>query len=299
MAYKSPLYILDSLQIAPDELNHEGVDRLRKKLLSEFNLNAGVTISVNGNNYTKDAILKIIDQLKDVEDLALHKDIFSKKPLLNWLENPTKEAFPEELWIELLEKNKNNDALQNILQESVNESIKFNFKKNRFAKVSTILRFISLMDEPHRMAIYEKLYVEIKSVIDAMEEAITTSKANLSNQAFFGFISSPDWTDFLNNLPEQFEQVRDNYCFVTLRYLVAIHQKYITWTYEISFQLKQTLCSNIQLRRKIAENHHIFTQNYNNLDAGQASGSSDGGGSGIVTIITLIFIIFRIISCAG
>jgi hypothetical protein len=63
MTYQSPLHILDSLHITPDELTPEGITRLRKKLLAEFSLTSDITIEVNGQSYTKDEILKVIDQL--------------------------------------------------------------------------------------------------------------------------------------------------------------------------------------------------------------------------------------------
>ena len=85
MTYQSPLHILDSRHITPDELTPEGITRLRKKLLAEFSLSSDITIDVNGQAYTKDAILKVIDQLKEVDNLVLHKAIFSRKPLLDWL----------------------------------------------------------------------------------------------------------------------------------------------------------------------------------------------------------------------
>ncbi|MFC0181076.1 hypothetical protein ACFFJX_00220 [Pseudarcicella hirudinis] len=93
MSYHSPLHLLVCLQISPDEINAESILRLKSKLLAEFSLTTDITININGTAYTKDAILKIIDQLKVVDDLTIHKEIYSKTSLLNWMETLHRKYF--------------------------------------------------------------------------------------------------------------------------------------------------------------------------------------------------------------
>jgi hypothetical protein len=259
MPYQSPLHILDSLQISPDDLNGEGIVRLRKKLLSEFNLASDITINVNGKEYTKDAILKVIDALKETENLTLHKEIFSRKSLLNWLENPVKGNFPYELAEEVLEINDSHEY-QNILQESLLEAVRLHFRKRDFATTTNLLRFLSRLSDIYGYVVYDLLYDEIYVIIESIEIAQNNPNVGQDRETF-GFITEPEWTDFLNTLPDYFEETRERYCYAAVNYTVAVQKKDRNWTYEISSQLDQTLCDE-NIKRTISSNHEIYTRNF-------------------------------------
>jgi hypothetical protein len=256
MTYQSPLHILDSLHITPDELTHEGITRLRKKLLAEFSLTSDITIDVNGQSYTKDEILKVIDQLKEVDNLVLHKAIFSRKPLLDWLENPQKSVFPQDLAQEVLDENLESDFYQKTLQFSLANYVKFHFKKRHFIQLQKTVPFIANLQEEYRYDVYDVIHDEIQVIIDEINHAIKNPNIR-ENKERFGFISEPQWTDFLNNLPENFEGIRDNYCGSVINYTVVIPRKDSEWTHKISSQLIKTLCSNAY-KDTIESNHRIL-----------------------------------------
>ncbi|MFD1817148.1 hypothetical protein SAMN04515674_11931 [Pseudarcicella hirudinis] len=255
MSYHSPLHLLVCLQISPDEINAESILRLKSKLLAEFSLTTDITININGTAYTKDAILKIIDQLKVVDDLTIHKEIYSKTSLLNWMENPTQKVFPIDLAKDILNTNTNNDLLQNIMLEAFGEYVKFNFQKGRFRLFANILDFIPNFSEAHSLIIYESLYYGIENVINDINNAKKLPDIK-TNKLAFGFISEPNWTDFLNNLPSSFEETRNLYCVSAIDYIVRIQKIDYEWTYEISAQLEQTLCEE-SLKQVISQNHEI------------------------------------------
>ena len=259
MPYQSPLHILDSLQISPDDLNSEGIGRLRKKLLAEFSLNTNITIKVKDTDYTKDAILKVIDQLKETDNLALHKEIFSRKPLLNWLENPNNEAFPEELGQEILNAFTHTDLSQNIFQEAFIEDIRFNFRKRNFDKVKESLIVLVCLRKEYVFKLYDLVNDEIQAIISDINKA--KKRPNIKeNRALFGFIIDSKWTKFLNILPDYFEEIRDNYCLSAVNYTVSVQQLNRDWTHKISLQLCQTIC-NDSLKNDITANHNIYTHN--------------------------------------
>lgn len=53
MPYSSPLHILESLDINPEEITSESIVRIRKKLLADFNLSGQVTIKIKTKNIPK------------------------------------------------------------------------------------------------------------------------------------------------------------------------------------------------------------------------------------------------------
>ena len=271
MPYQSPLHILDSLQISPDDLNSEGIGRLRKKLLAEFSLNTDITIKVSGNDYTKDAILKVIDQLKETDNLALHKEIFSRKPLLNWLENPVKGNFPYELASQVLDIT-DSHWYQNILQEALLLAVKFHFRKRQFATTTNLLQFLTNLSDIYGYVVYDLMHDEIHTIIELIETAQKSPNVRQDRESF-GFITEPEWTDFLNNLPNYFEETRENYCYAAVNYTVAVQKKDRNWTYEISSQLDQTLCGE-HIKKTISSNHEIYTNNFQGKSTSERSGWS-------------------------
>ncbi len=291
MPYQSPLHILDSLNIEPDELVVEDINRLRKKILAEFSLSTDISIKINDKSYTKDEVLKIIDQLKEVDNLSLQKEIFKRKPILDWLENPTTYIFPADSLNDLLQDYPSNDWLQNTIQEAALEYVKLNFRKRLFEKHVAVFDLLNTFDEKNSYAVYDYLYLEIIQIIEDIDEAIKSPNIRTNKEAF-DFISEPIWTDFLNNLPPYFEEIRNKYCYIIIEYTVAIQRKDREWTYEISTQLNQTICDD-SIKEVISKNHQIYSDNYHNEN------KTDKSYNWIYWVIVVLVNIARINSCSN
>ncbi|MDR6562756.1 MULTISPECIES: hypothetical protein [unclassified Arcicella] len=293
MPYQSPLHILDSLNIEPDELVVEDINRLRKKILAEFSLSTDISIKLNDKSYTKDEVLKIIDQLKEVDNLSLQKEIFKRKPILDWLENPTRFIFPADSLNELLQDYPSNDFLQNTIQEAALEYVKLNFRKRLFEKHEAVFDLLNTFDEKYSYAVYDYLYLEIIQIIEDIDEAISSPNLRTNKEAF-DFITSPTWTDFLNNLPAYFEEIRNKYCHSVIGYTVAIQRKDKEWTYEISTQLNQTICDE-SLQEVISKNHQIYSDNYHNTHHDNETNKSYNW---VYWVIVILVNIVRMSSCS-
>ncbi len=293
MPYQSPLHILESLEIRLEELTEEGINRLRKKLLSEFNLNTSITIDIKGKAYTKDAILKTIDRLKDVTNLKDHQYFFERKNLLTWLENPLKSKFPQSEIKDVFDFYPDDEFRHGILANAFDEYIKHYFKNNHFKKINEVLSFVPRLCDDHSYEIYENIYSDLAEIVDSINEAQQAPKIK-SDKAKFSFIIEPEWTDFLNNLPDDFEVLRDAYCYAAVNYTVEIQAKDRKWTYEISSQLAQTACER-DLKDVIDKNHAIYRDNYYNT----GSSSEDSMWSSPRVIFFAIIIIVRIVASCG
>ncbi len=290
MPYQSPLHILDDLEFAPGQINPEGLNRLRKKLLAEFSLNPAVTINVRGKAYTKDEILKTIDVLKATDNLEGHQYIFQNKNLLNWLENPTQVVMPTKEIKDLIAEKSDDSFLLDRIEAALYDKIKSCVRKRDFKAAGSPMSVVIALPFFHSSGVYDFLYNELQSIIDSINAARKRPDPNIAeDKKTFGFITFSDWTDFLNGLPDDFEGARDDYCRSAVNYSVGVQKKDREWVYHISHQLNQTQCDE-SLGDVIHDNHKIYTDNYS------GSGTSDWGWVRIVLFI--LFVIFRMASCS-
>lgn len=258
--------------------------------MADFNLVGTPTIAINGTDYTKDEILKIIDRLKDVEHLAGHQYIFEQKNLLAWLENSGKGDIPM-LEAKAFVKTFETDAfILDILQEALQKNIIFLYHKRRFKDISQPIAIVELLQDYRKAEFYNLIFEELDELCKTIEQASQSPNIR-ENNATFGFIITPEWTDFLNNLPEELANIRSEYCRCLINYTVSTQKKSRRWTYEVSYQLSQTLCEP-ELSELIANNHTIYRDNHQNTN------KSDASNAWIYWLIyAVLMLLFRVNSC--
>lgn len=261
MPYQSPLHLLDSLQIQPDQLNPAGLVQLRKKILAEFNLTPASTIAIGDKQYTKDEALKAIDQLKEIQHLDDHVGIFQDKPLVAWLENPTEEAFPSKSISERRWNGQPNSFFDEILAEALQTYCSLLLKHWQFSTIKEPLAIAFSLPYQHQYGIQEMVYRQLTDIITLIDEAIEKPN-HKQDSASFGFIVYDDWADFLNSLPQDvFEDVINSYCVAAINYTVAIQHDQRHFVYEITHQLVRTKCDS-GLKTTIQSNYQIYKENY-------------------------------------
>ncbi len=288
MPYQSPLHILDTLDIEPDQINTEGLNRLRKKLLAEFSLNPTVTINIKGTAYTKDQILKTIDILKETDNLVGHRYIFERKRLLNWLENPIKVTMPVQELKATIEEKQADEFMLSTIETALLEKTKRSVRKRDFKATESPLSVVKMLPFYYSTQIYDCLYDELQSIIETIEAARV--KPNVpEDKKIFGFVTNKDWTDLLNNLPDYFEELRDDYCRSAVNYSVVVQKNDKKWVFNISQQLIKIKCDE-SLVGVINDNHKIYADNY--------SGSSLTDWGWVRIVLFVLFIIARMSSCS-
>jgi hypothetical protein len=286
MSYQSPLHILKSLNLSPDDLDSDNLNRLRKKLLAEFNLTDEITIEINGNQYTKDEVLKTIEKLRQIDDLAIHKAIYEQNGLSRWLENPNEKGIPFDKIQRVLDDFPEKDWFREFVKQSFHTQVKSFFKNRQFGGFSDFSLHLNNFDEDLNYDILETFQIQINQIINNINEA--TKNPNIKhNKSDFGFISESNWTDFLNSLPSSFESVIDSYLVIATNYTVAILRKDLEWTCEISSQLLRINNSNESLKEAITQRHNYY----------ERESIWEGLGKILLSIlgIFIVFVIFIII----
>ncbi|QMW06219.1 hypothetical protein [Spirosoma foliorum] len=263
MPYQSPLHLLDSLQIEPDQLNPAGLVQLRKKLLAEFNLTPAITIAIGDKQYTKDEALKAIDQLKEIQHLDDHASIFQDKPLLAWLENPTMALFPYKSIIDLHWSGHSNDFCDEILADALQPYCSFLLKQRRFSPLKEPLSVTFSLPIHYQYGILEVIYEQLEDINSLIDEAKKAPNFK-QDQATFGFILYDDWPDFLNSLPEEtFEGIINSFCVAAINYTVAAQHDQRYFVYDITHQLVRTNCDE-GLKKTIQGNYQVYKANNSN-----------------------------------
>lgn len=84
--YLSPFHLLDNTSIEAMPTDVSMFRRVKKEILTEFELQEVTTIDIGSQAFDKDALLKFFDQLEREKQLDLHLKVYKNKVLLDFLE---------------------------------------------------------------------------------------------------------------------------------------------------------------------------------------------------------------------
>lgn len=294
MSYQSPLHLLDSLHIQPSQLNPAGLVQVRKKLLAEFNLTPNITITVGNKQYTKDEVLKAIDQLKELQYLNDHAAIFQNKPLLTWLENPTGAKFPSTSISDLYWSGQQTPFIDEILAEGLLTSCASLLKRRQFSTIKEPLIVAFSLPDQWQYGVQETIYEFLHGITTQLEEA-KKAPDHQRDQSTFGFILYDNWADFLNSLPKDtFWHAINDYCVEAVNYTVAVQHDQRHFVYNITHQLVRTNCDS-GLKTTIQSNYQIYKENYHHKPGVPATKSRSYGW-----VIWVVIVLIKLaLACNG
>lgn len=281
MSYQSPLHIIKS--IAGDDafvINDDNLIRLRKRLLAELNLSGETTITINKRSYSKDEIIKTIDQLLGSADLALHEFIYSHDFLLRYLEDDSQVLHPH-----LYRGFEAPEAIRPVFEPLITERIIMQFRKGistrAFSHAKYAIEIMELLPDHLQSLAYEEAHRSLHTFnlfLYELENNLSTD-----NKKDIQFLSFDSWKTFLNALPEAFESTRYDLVNRSINLVVAYHKlsghdKELVK--DISTVLIDVYCDDEQALL-IKSNHKVFS----------GGGSSSFSGAGILRFIGIAAII--------
>ena len=285
MAYISPLHIIKS--IANDstfEINDANLIRLRKKLLAELNLSGETTITVNKKSYSKDEIIKTIDQLLGNPDLELHEFIFKHTFLLRYLEEEGMVLSPQSyLGIEIPESVK--PKLDGVMYERIIVQFKKGVSSRAFSHAQSALGLM----QPLPIHLRELCYEEVHKSLYTLNTFLYEIEANmtLQNKSDIKFLGYESFAIFVNALPIEFEDIKYDLVNRAINIVVGYHKldrHDRDLVEDISTVLTKVNCVEEQASL-IRNNHRIFTSK------GSSSSSSSSSGYGPLKYIGIAAII--------
>jgi hypothetical protein len=281
MSYQSPLHIIKS--IAGDDafvINDENLIRLRKRLLAELNLSGETTITINQRAYSKDEIIKTIDQLLGSRDLALHEFIYRHDFLLRYLEDDSLVLHPH-----VYRGFEAPEAIRPAFEPLITERIITQFRKGigtrAFSHAKHAMEIMELLPEQLRSHAYEEAHRSLQTLnlfLYELENNLSTA-----NKKDIQFLSFDSWKTFLNALPEAFGDDRYDLVNRSINMVVAYHKLQNhdkELVKDISTVLLDVSCDDEQALL-IKNNHRVFS----------AGGGSSMSGTGLLKFIGILAII--------
>ncbi|MDF1695152.1 MAG: hypothetical protein P1U56_04945 [Saprospiraceae bacterium] len=215
MNTKNPLRIFSDDQLKSIERGN--LKNLKKEFLLEFQLTNQSTIQINGEEFDKNSLLELFDELE--HNLPLHQFINRNPSILSFLNDGDTALFKDEETIQEIRnlefygpgvETQIVDKLRPMILALVQDS-------NVYAphKLKTIHRFIerlngSLMDEA-----YSSTFAEVKNHLEYLEEEFSHPFVNDSNTYFksdIGQYVSSSFYAVLEELPDAFKALTRQYC---------------------------------------------------------------------------------------
>ncbi len=306
MSYQSPLYILDYFKdnTEPADLD---IARLKKRFLAEFNLYGTVDLTINGKSYSKDAILKQLEDLKDNDSFFVHHQIYSHKSVLLFFENP--QQFPDIKSItalsKIVETPHHQTLFETLLTDALNVFYKTYLNKKLYIDAGHALVLLELLSSEFRQIVFETIYKPLSTILEILNQLLEKLDAGLLNgralETQMEFIYKNKLIVFLNRLPNDFVELRNSFALVLVNLLSSSHNgKYgeNAVHLKISGELMRLNIDDENLQRIIKNNHAIFvrgTQNNSNT-------SSEGTDSFRIIwfiVIALVLVVRMANTCSG
>ncbi|MES2619014.1 MAG: hypothetical protein V4613_14140 [Bacteroidota bacterium] len=256
MNYQSPLYILDDFEIDVKTINFEEIVRLRKKLLAEFNLSGETTIAIKNKQYTKDEVIKQIDALKNLDDLETHILLFRNPELLNFCENPKKAHNPAKVLKAFFDKPEITEKCKQIIVDAELQALKYHLNNLDFLWPHEIIKFFNrtgylYADEASNIIDANLLYL-----VDYIDEINEDNYAE-QDQARMRFLKTLDFYFFLNEMQEDFFDIRDSIAGSIINLTVRLQPVDLDFVKNVSRPLRQLECEPVNMQL-IKSNHQAF-----------------------------------------
>lgn len=289
MAYISPLHIIKGIaNDASFEINDANLIRLRKKLLAELSLSGETTITVNKKSYSKDEIIKTIDQLLGNPDLELHEFIFKHAFLLRYLEDDSMMLSPQSyLGIDIPE------SVRPKLDGVMYERIIIQFKKGISSRAFTHAQNALGLMEPLPVHLRELCYEEAHKSLHTLNTFLYEMEVNMTsqNKNDIKFLGYESFASFVNALPIEFDDVKYDLINRAINIVVGYHKLSVhdrDLIEDISTVLTKINCEEEQASL-IKSNHRIFTskRSSSSFSSSSSSGYSPLKYIGIAAIILI------------
>ena len=259
MAYTSPLHIVNHFnsEAAPGEEIDLG--RLQKKILAEFNLVRTVVININGAEYSKDSVLKLMDGLRNDHLFPAHQAIFNVPAVLSFLETPN--ARPDINVILLFFKFNKEAPHYNFLLGLLNQALQEHLRNCLASHKYDIFRETFFLCEellPEQLPQFNELIYRhlrnLQAQITSFEESIRSDyHLDAHVKKALNFIGEGPFEDFLNALPWEFDEVILEFVstlfqFIQLSYdHKAVSKDFLFYLYSTLTRIKR-ISSNMGMR---------------------------------------------------
>jgi hypothetical protein len=290
MAYLSPYHVLEVLQVDPELLDEKNISRLRKKILTDFQLADGYTVKYGKREYTKDDVLKIVEDLRKINGKEAHLFIYRNPELLQFCENPAKAKNPVETVATILANPDSDAVLAGFVAEAELEHFRYVLRQHLYDRAIKVVELFKWVQEIYRIEFLEIVVRHVQTIANQID---SDDKAYLKTEFKTGklaWIADSKWPEFFNELGEEFLDQRNSLAVDMINFAIAFQNVNNRMLYRMSKQMLLLDCDD-EYRRLMAGNHKVYSENRYDFKFGPAMSFR-----GAFAIIWLIVIVIR---CAG
>ncbi|MEO0898233.1 MAG: hypothetical protein AAFY71_17610 [Bacteroidota bacterium] len=279
MNYINPLIILD----LPDPFSPKMIDAAfvkmeKRRLMSEFELEGTTSIDIEGREFDKDTVLKLLDELSDDQLREFHLRIFTEPGLIEFLEDASLEYFFNGGIQKLAAHSE--DFLKYVgpfFAQSYNHRLLNAYKHKDDEEIEAMCKYPLPLPAIHKALCYQDTYRSLHADVNEMEAyADGLENGNLPDGKIQDF-GDEMRIESLNALPDYFKSSRDRYALALELIALSLyndHQRVHLSVFLLRQALKLELSSDTESRVK-----HLLDQilEKNPLAAG-LSGMADAMG---------------------
>ncbi len=284
MSYKSPLHIIKGLATEANfEISEVNLIRLRKQLLAELNLSGEPTITVNKKQYSKDEIIKTIDILLTNPNLDVHEFIFNTNFILKYLEDES-QILSANLYLKLNVNENIKGKLENIIYGRFISQLKKGLSTRNFSQAEGAVVLMKSLSENYKNECYEEVHKSLYTFSNYLLELQATVSVHSKNDLMF--LTYQSLALFLNSLPEQFDDLKNEITGRIINLVVGYHKlahHKPDITKGISTMLLKIKCEE-EHSKLIRNNHKVFS------NSGGSSGSSETAPWRIIIFVIIVLV---------
>lgn len=266
---------------ADGEIN---VSRIKKQLTAEFGITASGIIEIDGHSYNKNDVFEEIEKTDFTTRLQYHQKIWATRSLLSFLEDA---VFNEPQMQAAMRQFQNDTVFDSFISpyfaHSFNYSARNYLNELKLYAMGELLLFEEFILGEDREEALRPVRLFLDDQIRLLKNT-NTGNYKLVKPKIQQWIDS-DWSSFVNNLPHEFYNSRNEISSNLVNVTVAIQKTYKADCKKISYQLTSLSHLSPELADIIYNNHKVYTSN-------PLTRSSGNWG----WIIWLILILVRIIS---
>ena len=227
MNYINPFHILSNHVRDGEKIDKALLKRVKKRLLSEFELMDSATILIGDNEFDKNAILQFFDKIEKDQALYQHWKIYQNKPLLEFLEKGDLTFFKRSNAIEeITSDEKLFHYIAPYLVEQFNDELYDAVRKNDIRQTRLLSKSIQALNNKQETNAYQKTYRYLRGRIQDLK--LTVEDAKRPNQRVLdsevdNFLH-PSFMTVFNLLGDHyFERIRNEYAIELESLAINLH----------------------------------------------------------------------------
>jgi len=262
MEYKSPIPLLRYANVDIGSVSNDALLKAQKRLLVELDLSGTNSLAIGQQSFTKDDILTLIESARETQFIRFHEWIHENPSLLKLISDGRADD-SRILFSGKLRANPAFDSFRSFispfLAQPLGKAIHQAFLKREFVKVDKLLQGADLIIS----AYYDETFTKLKHAIQALASEIKQMQTDASrfNPSHFDFVDT-SFIRVLNNLPDDFEPLREQVVVALVNLAVTHGKKYQAFFANIHETLLLVKCrpatyqvieSNVKVAKQNAE----------------------------------------------